>query len=369
MVINKKGVAKVFLTFIFSVFLFASKTSFATAVSCAEPSSSGDYTVDPTTSCSFARTIDGVDNGNITIATDKILQIDDGTTIVWNSGRSITINGIIALAGTGQISQGDLYAVDEDADGYGKSTTADTTDYPEFFTTGGANRVRVSTLVSRENDFGDCQDTNIAAYTCLPPYSEGAYYTQSTYYRQSSYYRYSESTYYRYSQAAYYRYSQGTYYRYAQGTYYRQASYYTSACFTGKTKVAMANGSFKEIRDIKAGDIVVSYNLKTGKKTYETVTKLIIHPDTAGGYLVINGTLEITPNHLVWSPSKNNWVAISDLKIGDSLLNSSGITIRINSIDKVNGVNTVYNLSLLGPNHNFFTEDFLVHNHKVGLAR
>lgn len=82
------------------------------------PSPGGDLTI--TSSCSFQNTVDGVDNGNLTINNGATLTINAGQSIVRNSGKSITIQtgGSIALNTTGSIPQTNLWTQDVDGDGW-----------------------------------------------------------------------------------------------------------------------------------------------------------------------------------------------------------------------------------------------------------
>lgn len=135
-------------------------------------------------------------------------------------------------------------------------------------------------------------------------------------------------------------------------------------CFLAKTKVKMTDGTYKEIQDIKPGDIVYSYNLKSKELVEAKVTKLLVHQNYPDGYLVLNGKLKVTGNHRMWLTNKSSWEKADTLKVGDTLLNPTGKEILISSIKKVEGKNTVYNLHLKGDEHNYFTENILVHNAK-----
>ncbi len=212
----KRNFLKVSIISSFLFLLSLVKAPNTLAVACTEPSATGNYNVQA--SCSFGRaTIDGVDNGNITVNAAVTLTITSGQSVVWNSGKSITLaSGASIQNSGGSLVQGTLWAVDQDADGYGKSTTDSTTDYPRFYTTQPANGVRVNTLTARGSTDGDCVDTNNLQQSCYSyAYSQGTYYRYA--YAQSTYYRYAygQSTYYRYA------YGQSSYYRYA----YSQGSY------------------------------------------------------------------------------------------------------------------------------------------------
>lgn len=127
----------------------------------------------------------------------------------------------------------------------------------------------------------------------------------------------------------------------------------------------MADGSTKNIQDIKSGDVVLSYNVMDKSSSPETVFRLLTHENIPGGYYIINNDLKVTGNHLVWSESAQKWVHVEALKVGDRLMDSNGQAITISSITKVEGTNTVYNLSLMGPNHTYFADGALVHNWKL----
>jgi uncharacterized protein (TIGR02145 family) len=91
---------------------------------CANVPPGGDYTV--SADCTFAYTVDGVDNGNLTIAAGYTLTINAGQTVVWNPGKSVFINGAIAInKGTpgGQLKKTYLWMTDADSDNYSATTT------------------------------------------------------------------------------------------------------------------------------------------------------------------------------------------------------------------------------------------------------
>lgn len=71
-----------------------------------------------TGNCTFAGSVSGVDNGNLTIAPGATLTIADGQTIVWNPGKTITVFGAIVYIGTGKLVQTNLWMIDADNDGW-----------------------------------------------------------------------------------------------------------------------------------------------------------------------------------------------------------------------------------------------------------
>ena len=96
-----------------------------------------------------------------------------------------------------------------------------------------------------------------------------------------------------------------------------QKNYTKKTCFLAGTKIEMADGTTKNIEDIKVGDKVKSYDEKTGEWRVGTVTKVFHHtPEEMGDYyLVINHELRVTPNHPILVNGK--WIHAGELKIGD----------------------------------------------------
>ena len=112
---------------------------------------------------------------------------------------------------------------------------------------------------------------------------------------------------------------------------------------------------------MEPGEAVLSYNTQTGKTTTEKVERLIVHKNILGRYLTINNTLNVTANHTIYL--NGSWQEAGKAKIGDKLVSSDGQVITINSITTSNeGVNNLYNLHLVGADHNYFAQDILVHN-------
>ncbi|MEX2033002.1 MAG: hypothetical protein WD889_00375 [Candidatus Colwellbacteria bacterium] len=64
--------------------------------------------------------VDGVDNGNLNL-NGRTLTIPAGATFVWNSGKTITANGTIAVSG--QLKKTNLWIKDADNDGYAPNAT------------------------------------------------------------------------------------------------------------------------------------------------------------------------------------------------------------------------------------------------------
>ena len=107
---------------------------------------------------------------------------------------------------------------------------------------------------------------------------------------------------------------------------------------------------------------MLSYDIKNKQLVQNEVEELITHYGSSNGYLVINESLKITPNHPVWSVDEKKWRQIGDLALQTKLLNNKGEDIVIASIRENAGIYDVYNVHLKNSNHNFFADDILVHN-------
>ena len=143
-----------------------------------------------------------------------------------------------------------------------------------------------------------------------------------------------------------------------------EETYTSSICFVAGTKVLTENG-YKNIEDIKVGDMVYSYNLDNNEKELKKVTRTI-KSSTEETYIVtINGKkVEMSPRHQVYVIDKG-WVRAYDLKIGDKMLSSNKKVIDITNIERKNyegGIST-YNLTVDG-NSNYYVSEIqvLVHN-------
>jgi hypothetical protein len=136
----------------------------------------GDYTV--ATSCTFAYDVDGVDNGNLTIAGPETcapsgcqLTINAGQTVVWNPGKSVYVNGSIWINKPGgQLKKTYLWATttDADNDGYASSGAAITFYAQDAKPAGAVRRYTLNSLTA-----SDCNDSDNARWQNRTCYYDG----------------------------------------------------------------------------------------------------------------------------------------------------------------------------------------------------
>jgi len=132
------------------------------------------------------------------------------------------------------------------------------------------------------------------------------------------------------------------------------------SCFLAGTPILMADGSLKPIEQVKVGDQLVAFDEKTAVFKNDKVKEVSQH--AADRYLIVNGNLKVTSNHLVYSNGR--WEKIGSLKVGDKLFDSNGKEETINDIKEIAQKVTVYNLEV-NPYHTYVAGGFLVHNKTI----
>lgn len=129
----------------------------------------------------------------------------------------------------------------------------------------------------------------------------------------------------------------------------------TNPCLHPDTKILMADGTTKAIKDIVVGDEVKSFSYKdgrlhNGKVIWSGKTK-------ENAELVQFEDLKCTPDHKIFEPRGERWIEAKDAEfVIDS--NGNGRPAKFIQIDEKSDV---YDITVEGY-HNFFANDILVHN-------
>jgi uncharacterized protein YfaS (alpha-2-macroglobulin family) len=135
-------------------------------------------------------------------------------------------------------------------------------------------------------------------------------------------------------------------------------------CFTGDTQVLMSDGKTKPISEVKVGEYVLT-------RTSETDATLVsakvtgLHQVEETGYMILNTDLKVTANHIM--RVNNTWMEAGSVQKGDTLVDSTGKSTPVTSVEWLNRKTTVYNLEIENY-HTFFANNIWVHNQK-GEAR
>lgn len=141
----------------------------------------------------------------------------------------------------------------------------------------------------------------------------------------------------------------------------------STSCFIADTMVTLADGTKKDIQDIKIGDVL------KGEKTDNTV--LGLHRPTLDGklYSINGGRYFVTEEHPFkttdgWKAinpdktEKNIGIIVTKLNVGDTLITDKG-QILIQAIDSkiAEATTPLFNFFLTG-DHTYYADGYLVHN-------
>lgn len=131
-------------------------------------------------------------------------------------------------------------------------------------------------------------------------------------------------------------------------------------CFLSGTQIKTPTGS-KKIEKIRPLDVVVSFNEKNNANEYSTVLSVQIFKTS--GYYILNDSLKVTSTHPLYikSGDKIETKEVASLKIGDNLITDIGYQ-TIYKIEFIYKEVVVYNLINVEPNHNYYANNYLVHN-------
>ncbi|MBT2472814.1 hypothetical protein J7E97_34440 [Streptomyces sp. ISL-66] len=123
-------------------------------------------------------------------------------------------------------------------------------------------------------------------------------------------------------------------------------------CFLAGTKVLMADGTTKNIEEIKLGDRVRATDPETGETGDREVTRLIVtENDKHFNTLSIateDGIEELTATHEhpFWSPSANTWIEARELTPGSTLLTDQNTTVIVTANKPYTQHARTYNLTI-----------------------
>ncbi|MFF0888256.1 RICIN domain-containing protein [Streptomyces sp. NPDC003456] len=140
--------------------------------------------------------------------------------------------------------------------------------------------------------------------------------------------------------------------------------------FPGGTRVLMADGSRKPIRDVRVGDLVLAEEQESRRPVPEPVLDVFEHATRSLVDIhVAGGRLTSTAGHRFWTEQRG-WTQVSDLRPGDRLRTPDGELLTVTGLRHRTGLapRQVYDLTVDGA-HTFFVgtgqarqRDVLVHN-------
>jgi len=156
---------------------------------------------------------------------------------------------------------------------------------------------------------------------------------------------------------------------------------HNAPCFGAGTQVSIADGE-KAIEDVITGDEVWTYNHKTNENELNRVLRVMVKDweETIKYTLSDGNEIIATPDHPFWVVELNDYashnpeatlsdsgLAVQQIEVGhtlkhiDSNPNDVSANVTISSIEAAE-TQTVYNLSSVEKNSNFYANGMLVHN-------
>ena len=130
-------------------------------------------------------------------------------------------------------------------------------------------------------------------------------------------------------------------------------------CFASGTQVLMSDGSNRRIEDVVAGDYITTRDQTNSSQ--KTAKVLENHVSTAAGYMIINTSLKLTPDHILYV--NGLWRPAGEIQVGDLLTDQDGNPVKVDSLEWSLGKYEVYNLEIEGY-HTYIAEGIWVHNQK-----
>jgi hypothetical protein len=155
-------------------------------------------------------------------------------------------------------------------------------------------------------------------------------------------------------------------------------------CFLFGTKITMADGSFKNIEDLKLGDELLTFRIPgliqsdnsddwypsskwstNSTADFTKTTTKVSHMRTGPfwRHYVINGQYRVTYEHLIFAKRENTYqfIRVDGLQIGDYFLDANKKEIEITNIEEIHVMESTVELDV-EENDMYFADGILVHN-------
>lgn len=134
-------------------------------------------------------------------------------------------------------------------------------------------------------------------------------------------------------------------------------------CFAPGTPISLANGMQLPIEKLQVGDLVLSYDVDSGRQAAGRVIRTM--SGESHSYFLLNDSIKVTAEHPFFVDGE--WRPVKDLKPGDSLLTVTGNQIQLASKEEVREEIQIHNITVEGY-HNYYAAGILVHNKSLVTA-
>lgn len=145
---------------------------------------------------------------------------------------------------------------------------------------------------------------------------------------------------------------------------FKENLYFTNlCCFTGDTLVKTVYGKDKPIKDIRVGDIVKAYDVKTNEVVNRSVICALCNGEKPIVEVKFNGnSVRCTSDHRFYT--QRGYVEAHDLQPNDSLCYNGIMTQDTVEVVDLKTSAEVYDITV-EDTHNFFANNMLVHNCEI----
>ncbi|MCX4698497.1 RHS repeat-associated core domain-containing protein [Streptomyces sp. NBC_01373] len=148
--------------------------------------------------------------------------------------------------------------------------------------------------------------------------------------------------------------------------------------FLPGTKVLLADGTTKDIEDVKTGDVVLVTDPETGRTVERKAVRTITTEDDKD-FTVLTvatrtgpSTITATDTHPFWVPDLRKWVDAGDLEPGQHLRTSAGTYVQISAVAHYTKRQRTHDLTI-DEIHTYYVlvgdSPVLVHNDNCGVSR
>lgn len=153
---------------------------------------------------------------------------------------------------------------------------------------------------------------------------------------------------------------------------------HNAPCFVAGTQISLFGGGYKNVEDIQVNDTVLSFNFGNEKVEPQKV-KGIGSKEVKQTVIYTfedNTILRCTIDHPLYS-KEQGWISKSpdytlgkyglttkESEVGFKIQKQNGSEVEITAIEVVDEPTIVYNVNVVEQNHNFFANEFLVHNRR-----
>ncbi|MET9787270.1 RHS repeat-associated core domain-containing protein [Streptomyces canus] len=151
----------------------------------------------------------------------------------------------------------------------------------------------------------------------------------------------------------------------------------TKHSFLPGTKVLLADGTTRNIEDVKTGEVVLVTDPETGKTVKRKVVRTITTEDDKDFTVLTvttdsgTATLTATDTHPFWVPDLRKWVDAGDLKPGQHLRTSAGTYVQISAVEHYTKRQRTHDLTI-DEVHTYYVlagdTSLLVHNDDCGVS-